>query len=64
MANINFPANPTAGQTYTFNGNVWTYNGYGWVLSGTIGPQGPAGNKGATGSITPAYGIYLGYNFR
>ena len=60
MANINFPANPTASQIYTFNSSTWIYNGYAWVLNGTIGPQ---GYTGATGSITPAYGIYLYNNF-
>ncbi len=32
---INFPSNPTASQTYTFNGSTWTYNGYAWNLSAT-----------------------------
>ena len=28
---IDFPASPTAGQTYTYGGRTWTYDGSGWV---------------------------------
>jgi hypothetical protein len=52
---INFPSNPTASQTYTFNGSTWTYNGYAWNLSATniggTGPQGILGPQGLTGPI-------------
>lgn len=63
MPNINFPSNPTASQTYTFNGATWTFNGVAWSTSqpgfgpqgfqgfqGTTGPQGFQGFQGSTGS--------------
>lgn len=31
---IDFPASPTTGDPYTFNGRTWTWNGSGWVRSG------------------------------
>ena len=34
---INFPASPTANQTYTFNGRTWTWNGVGWQATGSTG---------------------------
>jgi hypothetical protein len=40
MPNINFPSNPTASQTYTFESTTWTYNGNAWVASVNIGPVG------------------------
>ena len=52
MPNINFPSNPTASQTYTFESTTWTYNGNAWVGSGNIGPQGPVGPEGTTASFT------------
>ena len=30
---INFPANPTNNQVYTFGGKVWTFNGKGWYTA-------------------------------
>jgi len=34
---INFPASPSANQTYTFNGRTWTWNGVGWQATGSTG---------------------------
>jgi len=55
---INFPSNPTASQTYTFNGIIWTYNGYAWSSTsgsggGGAGSQGPTGPQGNTGTQGP-----------
>lgn len=30
---IDFPAAPTTGDTYTFNGRTWTWNGTAWVAN-------------------------------
>ena len=59
MANINFPSNPTASQTYSFNGTTWTYNGYGWILGGTVGPQGYQGPTGPAGTGGGGSGNYV-----
>lgn len=62
MPNINFPTNPTASQTYTFDNKTWVYNGYAWVVSGTIGPQGAASIYTGTSStylVTPNVGDFL-----
>ena len=55
---INFPTNPTIGQTYTYGGITWTWNGTGWDKTtgsgsgntGATGATGPQGNTGATGT--------------
>jgi len=55
---IDFPTNPSSGQTYAYSGSVWTYNGYGWDrttsggsgTAGATGATGPQGNTGATGA--------------
>ena len=56
---IDFPINPTPGQTYSYNTTNYTYNGIGWVYtlyvtgrtgpSGVTGSQGPQGVQGVTG---------------
>lgn len=54
MADINFPSNPTNGQTYVFAGKTWTFNATGWVpstVSGSTGATGPAG--AAVASLIP-----------
>ena len=54
MANINFPSNPTASQTYTFGSTTWTYNGNAWVAGGgSIGAQGFTGPQGFQGLQGP-----------
>lgn len=30
---IDFPNNPTSGQTYSYDGKLWAYNGFAWDLS-------------------------------
>jgi hypothetical protein len=32
---LNFPSNPTNGQTHVINGTLWTYNGTGWTATTT-----------------------------
>ena len=70
MANINFPSNPTASQTYTFNGTTWTFNGVAWSTSqpgfGPQGATGPAGSGGGGGGTTASNAtgyLYLFYNY-
>lgn len=63
MPTINFPANPTIGQQYTFANRTWEWNGQGWQAAqgpyniGPTGPTGPAngptGPAGPTGSTGP-----------
>jgi hypothetical protein len=51
MANIDFPANPTIGQTYTFAGVTYTFTSHGmWITLG----GGPAGPTGPAGPSTPS----------
>jgi hypothetical protein len=52
---IDFPSNPSSGQTYSYAGQQWEYNGVAWDKttgsgSGPTGPTGPQGNTGATGA--------------
>jgi hypothetical protein len=56
MASIDFPANPTIGQTYTFLGVTYTFTSHGmWVTlgGGPAGPTGSTGPSGASGSVGP-----------
>jgi len=50
---INFPDNPTSGQTYTYNGISWSWNGSAWTK--TIGNYVNFLN-GLTGGVTLAQG--------
>jgi len=36
MANLNFPSNPTVGQTYTIGNRTWVWNGYGWQIQSGV----------------------------
>jgi hypothetical protein len=58
---INFPSNPTSGNTYTYGGILWTYNGTAWdkTVSGT-GTTGVLTLNGYTGGVTLAAGNQLG----
>lgn len=52
---INFPANPTIGQVYTYSNRSWTWNGEGWQASlgpYNVGPTGPTGAPGTPGGPT------------
>ena len=47
---IDFPANPTVGQTFTSAGVTWTWDGIKWTFGGTVGPPvtvAPAAPSGA-----------------
>lgn len=51
---IDYPSNPSVGQTYNFNGRSWLWDGYAWSLTsvgiiGATGSTGPIGATGATG---------------
>ena len=50
MAALDFPSNPTVGQTYTANSKTWIWNGTSWNNdnAGTVGPTGPGGITYAT----------------
>lgn len=51
MAILNFPSNPTVGETYTSDtGITYTYNGYAWEMMPTAGPQGEPGLPGPAGA--------------
>ena len=47
---ISFPAGPSTGQVYVFNGRSWIYNGYAWILQGELGPTGASGTSGTSGT--------------
>jgi hypothetical protein len=55
---INFPNNPSNGNTYAFNSITWAWNGTAWDrqstnvvgITGATGATGPQGVTGATGS--------------
>ena len=51
---IDFPINPTSGQTYSYNNTNYTFNGIGWVYTlyviGQTGSRGVTGSVGATGN--------------
>lgn len=48
---ISFPANPTIGQTYTYNSRSWQWDGRGWFPGVPTGATGATGLTGATGPI-------------
>src|SRR5258706_1913810 len=57
MSLIDFPSNPSVGQTYIFNGIIYQWTGVTWApgtapLSLT-GPADPTGNTGSTGPTGP-----------
>ena len=66
MADLNFPVNPSPGDSYSFNGRAWVFNGTTWKsqgITGYTGSQGPAGgytgsrgDKGYTGSASTVVG--------
>ena len=49
---VDFPANPTDQQTYSYSNITWVWNTRYWKISPnySIGPTGPSGNIGATGA--------------
>lgn len=51
---INFPASPSAGNTYSYNNQTYIWNGIAWrlVRTSAIGPTGPTGSTGPV-STTP-----------
>jgi hypothetical protein len=50
MAALNFPANPSNGDTYSANGLTFTFNGTAWTRGGDPGPQGATGAQGVQGA--------------
>ena len=56
------PIGPTGSDGLT--GATGSTGPAGTGATGSPGPTGPTGPAGVTGSVTPAYGIYLSYNFR
>jgi hypothetical protein len=66
MADLNFPVNPSSGDSYTFNDRSWIFNGTTWKsqgITGYTGSAGPAGgytgsqgDKGYTGSASTIVG--------
>lgn len=53
MATINFPANPSTNDTYSFGAKTWVYNGSAWDLQ-SIG----AINATPIGNISPSTGAF------
>lgn len=47
---LNFPANPTLNQSYSYGNTTWTYNGSGWIVSAGVTPATTAG-----GDLTGTY---------
>jgi hypothetical protein len=56
MPVMDFPSNPSVGQTYQVFGKTYTYNGTGWIASGQLNRAGATGSLGATG-ITGSTGL-------
>lgn len=57
---LDYPSNPTVGDTYVLNGRSWIWDGYAWSLTsaGTIGATGATGFTGATGLVGgPTYSV-------
>ena len=57
---LDYPSNPTLGQTYILNGRSWIWDGWAWSLTsaGTIGATGATGLQGATGLVGgPTYSV-------
>lgn len=54
MPAIDFPNNPTNGQTYTNGIQTYTWNGTAWrlVRTSAVGPTGPTGATGAPSNVT------------
>ena len=58
MAALDFPDNPSLGQSFTANGRRWVWDGTTWgltfgVLNELVGPTGPTGAQGPTGPTGP-----------
>ena len=54
MAAIDFPNNPTLGDTYTNGINVYEWDGNAWrlVRTSAVGPTGPTGPAGEDSTVT------------
>lgn len=53
MAAINFPDNPTVGDTFIVGTREWEWSGSAWVsVSAAVGPQGPEGPPGDVGNFS------------
>jgi hypothetical protein len=57
---IQFPSNPSPGQSYTYGSRTWTWTGYGWQATTTTqGPQGIQGVQGVQGAASAIAEIQL-----
>jgi len=50
---IQFPSNPTNGQTYTSGGRTWTYNGKIWYPGVAVGSTGATSIQGNIVPLVP-----------
>ena len=57
MPTINFPANPSVNDTYTFGGKTWVWNGAAWQLQSQGGI-----NNIPIGNVTPSTGAFTTLN--
>jgi len=67
MSIINFPNNPSNGNTYAFNSITWVWNGAAWDrqstnVVGVTGATGAQGVKGATGATGPVGDYVVSFN--
>jgi hypothetical protein len=57
---IDFPNNPTSGQTYSYGSQQWQYNGVAWdkIITGVAGATGATGATGAQGAAGQSSNYY------
>jgi hypothetical protein len=61
MSELNFPPNPSPGQTHTIGTNTWVWNGYAWVKTSPVSVGGNAQSTSTTtGAVVIAGGIGVG----
>jgi len=61
---INFPNNPSNGNTYAFNSITWAWNGAAWDRQSTnvVGITGATGPQGVTGATGPVGDYVVSFN--
>jgi hypothetical protein len=61
MSELNFPPNPSPGDTWTIGSNTWSWNGYAWIKTSPLSVGGNAQSTSTTtGALVVAGGIGLG----